>query len=122
MVWLYVDVYLGGTEPDKVNAGLLFIRRLVPESPRWLVSKGRVSEAMVTMRRVAKVNRNPLPLSVAVKLEESSGQTQLEPAVSPLVIFTRPVLFVRFLIIVFSWWVREWGTEEEGWRKWCVCE
>ena len=35
--------------------------RYVPESPRWLIQKGRITEAMVILTRIAEFNRKPVP-------------------------------------------------------------
>ena len=35
--------------------------RCVPESPRWLIQKGRITEAKVIVTRIAEFNRKPVP-------------------------------------------------------------
>ncbi|KAK7108047.1 hypothetical protein V1264_015849 [Littorina saxatilis] len=87
---------------------------IVPESPRWLVSKGRVDEAMVTLSKVARVNGNSLPTSLADKLKGGNTQNQQDGAISPLVIFKYPVFFVRFLVISFNWSVLACGGDNGG--------
>ena len=44
-----------------------FSYRLVPESPRWLVSKGRYEEAENIIRKIAKFNGKTLPSKLNLK-------------------------------------------------------
>lgn len=41
---------------------LLVFYPLVPESPRYLVAKGKADEALVVLRSVARINKKPLPV------------------------------------------------------------
>jgi hypothetical protein len=38
-----------------------FFDRLVPESPRWLLLKGKVEEAEAVLSKIARMNKRPLP-------------------------------------------------------------
>ncbi|XP_076444776.1 organic cation transporter protein-like [Babylonia areolata] len=75
----------------------------VPESPRWLVSKGRIPEAMVTLTKVAQVNGTSCPPNMAAELEKGNSRHHQQASVSPLVVFQHSTLCVRFVIVVFSW-------------------
>ena len=40
---------------------LIILCRMVPESPRWLVTKGRFDEALKILKAGAKMNKKTLP-------------------------------------------------------------
>ncbi|XP_067675131.1 organic cation transporter protein-like [Haliotis asinina] len=73
---------------------------LIPESPRWLLSRGRKAEAEVIIQKAAKINGVELPASMLAELTVDEGDrgkfTQL---------FTSRVIRNRTLIIFFNWFV-----------------
>ena len=83
---------------------------LLPESARWLASKGRLEEASVIIRQAAKVNNADVSEKVLSLRElESDG-----PQEKIWKLFTNSRLLVRCLIIFFNWsvtsmfWIFYW--------------
>ncbi|XP_046374361.2 organic cation transporter protein-like [Haliotis rufescens] len=85
------------TIPVVVLFGLYWI---VPESPRWLLSRGREKEAESILRVAADVNDVTLPQKLFDKDTLDDG-----PQAKITEMFTSPVLLVRTLIIFFNWLV-----------------
>jgi len=77
---------------------LSIFTRILPESPRWLIAKGRYEEANEIIQKCAKVNGVTLP----DKVVDSSSEEKTEHQ-SVLKMFTSPKLLARTLIIYFNW-------------------
>jgi len=74
--------------------------RIMPESPRWLISKGRYKEASKIVEKIAKVNKVQLPDDV---IGEDTVENQRSYSVMKM--FTVPKLLLRTLIIYFNWYI-----------------
>jgi hypothetical protein len=77
---------------------ILFFNRLIPESPRWLISQGRFEEAEKIIRQIAKGNNVTLTDKAFVNLEADAP-----PTGRVWHLFSDRVLLVRTLIIFFNW-------------------
>ncbi|VVC96060.1 unnamed protein product [Leptidea sinapis] len=75
---------------------------LVPESARWLISKGRVDKAVTVLKRFEKMNGNKIPDNVMEKFV-TIAKTRIEKEDGISLIFKTPSLriMVVFLIIAF---------------------
>lgn len=51
---------------------------VMPESPRWLLAKGRLEEALKILEVMARVNNKELPESFRNKLEERVKRNKLK--------------------------------------------
>jgi len=84
---------------------LVLLWKLIPESPRWLVSIGKKDVAMKTVQTIAKVNKVPLPTNIEKILEEGSFEGTDYEHVSMLGVLRNKVIGLRILIssgIVFA--------------------
>ncbi|KAI8483011.1 hypothetical protein Bbelb_393110 [Branchiostoma belcheri] len=77
---------------------------LIPESPRWLIARGRVEEAMEVIHLMAKRNGKTLPsdldLDVKTRVQRSSGG---QPSALDLV--RTPNMLRKSVLIFFNWFV-----------------
>jgi sugar porter (SP) family MFS transporter len=98
--WLFVEELWRGMFGTEIPIALLFFVLLffTPESPRWLVTKGRNAEAMKTMIKIAGKEQAELQMveiNEMVKVEKGGIRELLQP-------FLRIPLLVGVLLPVFS--------------------
>ncbi|XP_071955250.1 organic cation transporter protein-like [Antedon mediterranea] len=86
--------------------GVLFLSYfwILPESPRWLMTKGRYEESVKILREFAKTNKTSLPEDCletlkAVKTKEHGAQTENIKAL----FFTSPTMRWKTILIGFNW-------------------
>ena len=78
----------------------LLLLSITPESVRWLLKKGRVSEAKRRLAKVAKINGKEMPDEpLALPKQEKLGDFRD--------LFSSPNMIHRTLGSWFIWWVRE---------------
>ena len=71
---------------------------MIPESPRWLISKGKYEEATKIIEKAAEVNGVTLPPNIIGADTADQGKKS-----SVLKLFTNPRLLARTAIIYFNW-------------------
>ncbi|XP_060649032.1 organic cation transporter protein-like [Drosophila nasuta] len=110
--------------------GLLFMCYywLIPESARWLLSKGRNDEAFVIIEHAAKANKVEIPSEIYAQLIEEAAEKKrkdelaaAEPSASVFDLLRYPNLRKKTLLIFFDWFVNSgvyyglsWNTNNLG--------
>ncbi|XP_038075652.1 organic cation transporter protein-like [Patiria miniata] len=88
---------------------LTFLVMIVfPESPRWLITKGRYKEAAKIIEKIAKVNGTEAPEDLLDKLSEDSKENKKQPSripVTQLDLIRTPNLRKKTLILWVDWFV-----------------
>lgn len=93
--WKYNEIVL-----SVPSAFILVYWWLLPESPRWLINRGKFEEAKVIIRKIAKRNKVEVTEKQLDSLEcDETATGQLWH------LFTSRVLFVRTIVIFINWCV-----------------
>ena len=75
---------------------------LMPESPRWLMSKGRLEEAKVVMERAARWNKKTVDLS-ALRHEDEKDEMEERNELGLMDLFRTKDMFIITLVMFFNW-------------------
>ncbi|XP_028045997.1 organic cation transporter 1 isoform X2 [Monomorium pharaonis] len=98
---------------------------IIPESPRWLLSKNRIDEAEVIVQQMAKVNGKTVPPNFLRNMEieilkrqrvscngRNSNNSNIDvegenrtppPSATPMDLITNPNIRKKFFILAFDW-------------------
>ena len=77
---------------------------ILPESPRWLLTKGKQKEIHRIIHRIANVNKRKLPEDLEVGTDETNCDPQPRQLSVIKAVLTSPVLAARLVIVCFTWY------------------
>ena len=75
---------------------------VMPESPRWLLSKGRVEEARDVMRRAARWNGKTVDLS-RLRRDEDNNNPDKGEQLGLADLFRTKDIFIITIVMFFNW-------------------
>ncbi|XP_041987193.1 carcinine transporter-like [Aricia agestis] len=76
---------------------------IVPESPRWLLSKGKVNGAIERIVRIGQVNKKEVPQKLIEQFKASHSKKGKEENVSFLYLLRRPLLRKMFISVCLEY-------------------
>lgn len=76
---------------------------VMPESPRWLITQGRVNEVITNVKAIAKTNKKDVPTELIQQFQMSCEKNKQEKSVSLFELLKRPVLRNLFVCICIEY-------------------
>ena len=77
---------------------VFFTYNILPESPRWLITTGRLVEAEATLRKIAKVNKATVPDDLEARLKVMASKSK-EKSYGYISLFSSFTMGVRTIAI-----------------------
>ncbi|CAG5871677.1 solute carrier family 22 member 4-like [Menidia menidia] len=89
------------------GSGLIYIPLwwFIPESPRWLLSQGRIEEAEVILRQAAKMNKVPTPEAIFTQAEIEQAQARKDEKVNIISILRSCNITIIILLCASLWMI-----------------
>ena len=84
---------------------------MMPESPRWLISKNRIEDAKAQIRKMAAFNKVPFKEEVLENLQEERTGKQGEPGILTNWLSSCSLVTMS-LIICFNWYAKVIDLQE----------
>lgn len=90
---------------------LVFYFCLIPESPRWLIMKGRFDDAEAVVRRITEFNKLPYPADImeAIRKEGVPQQDKTRKRFTALDLMRTSVIRNRTFLLFFLWLITSIG-------------
>ena len=83
---------------------VMYLFSFIPESPRWLISRGKKKEAVVILKKIAKVNGEDILFSVE-DISVAKGETMLGLLQFVKALMKSKIMIVRLSIVALNWYV-----------------
>lgn len=81
----------------------IFTPLILPESPRWLLSKGRVDDAVERVLEIGRINKKEVPIKLIEQFKRNASAETKEENDSCLKLLKRPLLRRMFICICLSY-------------------
>ncbi|KAJ9578896.1 hypothetical protein L9F63_004853 [Diploptera punctata] len=93
---------------------LYFIYWFLPESPRWLLAKGRLEEGSKILENLARINKKEFPPTFQLKLKQRmmlqrtrSEEKRLKKGPGVMALCRTPNMRIKTLLITLNWFANE---------------
>ncbi|CAF3944130.1 unnamed protein product, partial [Adineta steineri] len=86
----------------------IFLHFVIPESARWMISKGQYEEAEKELRKIAKTNNKPFNEEAFQRMiaDQEKSRTTTTQHIGILSLFQSKIMFIITMNLFFQWFVQ----------------